>query len=253
MSRFAHILKDINERLVLPQPLKYRIMKEIAADLEDTFNVYVSKGLSATDAESKALAKIAADDTVIDQLMEIHETTARKILRKFSDNMRRRVEMSLWAALLVVVGVSVAALLLRSENLASSPFNWLTGGFILCMTGISAWKFYELYIKRDHNPQFIHRGLTLLIYICGLTMLLTTLGFFVGIQESISMIRGGFEMTEQSVEMFIRSITMISFGSLAAVFGAIVWLILSLKTMDIEDRENVFLFSKPIHNKGKLP
>jgi hypothetical protein len=251
MSRFTHILGGINKRLVLPQPLKYRIMKEIAADLEDTFQAYIGQGLSDTETESKALEKIAADDTVIEQLMEIHETPARKILRRLSDKMRRRIELTLWATLIVVVGFYITTFLFRSENLASSPFNWLTGAFIVCMSGISVWKCYHIYIKRDHNPQTIHRGLSLLIFISGLTMLMAILGFFTELQLSVSLSRDGKVITGQSVEILIRSITLISFGILAAVSGAIAWLILTLKTMDIEDRENVFLFSNPTHNKGK--
>ena len=65
MRRFGPILARLNERLVLPQPLKYRVLNEIAADLEDTFETYVSQGLGENEAEQKALTMIAADYRVI--------------------------------------------------------------------------------------------------------------------------------------------------------------------------------------------
>ena len=240
MRRFVPILKHINERLVLPQPLKYRIMKEIAADLEDTFIAYTEQGLGEDEAEAKALEKIATDDKVIDQLIEVHENPVRKILRRLSDKMQRRIEIALWTSLIVVVCVIVTALLMRSDNLAGSSFNWITGLFIICMFGISVSKYYELFIKRDHSVQSIHHGLLLLIFICCLTILIGTLGFFVELQESISMTRYEAEVSEKAVAFLLRSFTVICFSFVAAVSGAIVWLILTMKTLDIEDKENVF-------------
>ena len=241
MKRFASILKRINERLVLPQPLKYRILKEIAADLEDTFIVYIQRGLDEDEAEAKALEKIAADDNVIDQLIEVHETPVRKMLRRLSDKMRHRIEITLWISLLVIAGIFVTGLLISSDNFAGSPFNWLTGSFIICMFGISVSKYYELFIKRDHSVQSIHRGLPLLIFICCLTIMIGTLGFFFELQESVYTMAGfGAEEFNNGVVLLLQSFTVISFSFAAAIAGAIVWLLITLKTLNIEDKENAY-------------
>ena len=50
MNRFAETLAGINERLDIPQPRKYRIMQEIAADLEDVFEQYRSSGMTEQEA-----------------------------------------------------------------------------------------------------------------------------------------------------------------------------------------------------------
>ncbi|MFC1650821.1 hypothetical protein ACFL2X_04560 [Candidatus Latescibacterota bacterium] len=245
MNRFFPVLKRINERLVLPQPLKYRIMKEIAADLEDTFVVYIKKGLDEDAAKAKALEKIAADDGVIDQLIEVHETPFRKMLRRLSDKMQRRIEIGLWMSLLVIVGVFVTSLLSNSENLAGSHFNWITGALIICMFGISVSKYYEIYIKRDHTFQSIHRGLPLLIFISCMTILTGTLGFFVELQKALFEMAGfGLEEFNDAIVLFIRSFSVISFSFIAAAAGAITWLIMTMKTLNIEDNENEFLHSK---------
>ncbi|MFC1537979.1 hypothetical protein ACFL6H_01020 [Candidatus Latescibacterota bacterium] len=241
MKRFARILSHINERLVLPQPLKYRIMKEIAADLEDTFNTYTQKGFDENEAEQKALKKIAADDSVIEQLIEVHETPVRKILRRLSDKMLHRIEITLWISLIVIIGVIVSAFLFSSNNFSESPFNWLTGLFILSIFGISVSKYYELFIKREHTLITIHRGLSLLIFICCLTMLIGTLGFFVELQESVSISRYGESEFDTAIILLFRSFSVICFSYASAITGAIIWLILTLKTLNIEDKENEFL------------
>ncbi len=245
MRRFVPILKHINERLVLPQPLKYRIMKELAADLEDTFIAYTEQGLGENEAEAKALEKIAADDNVIDQLIEVHETPVRKMLRRLSDKMQHRVEVTLWISLLVIAGIFITGLLNSSDNFAGSPFNWLTGAFIICMFGISVSKYYGLFIKRDHSVQSIHRGLPLLIFICCLTIMIGTLGFFFELQESIYTMAGfGAEEFNNGTVLLLQSFTVICFSFSAAVAGAIIWLIMTIKTLNIEDKENAFLIFK---------
>jgi len=45
MDNFKPILKEINSKLDLPQPTKSRIILEIAADLNDTFDTYKKQGL----------------------------------------------------------------------------------------------------------------------------------------------------------------------------------------------------------------
>ena len=43
MKQFTALLKSINERLDLPQPTKSRIILEIAADLDDLYQLYLKK------------------------------------------------------------------------------------------------------------------------------------------------------------------------------------------------------------------
>ena len=245
MNRFAPILARLNQRLVLPQPLKYRIMKEIAADLEDTFDMYLQKGIGESDAEAKALEKIAADDSVINDLIEVHETPIRKMLRKLSDKTQYRMEAGLWISLLVLAGILVAGLLTRSKILAGSPFNWLTGGFIIGMFGISVTKYYELFIKKNHSLKCIHRELPLLIFISCLAVLTGTLGFFVEIQESIhTTMMSGSEWHTTAVTHLLRSFSVTSLSFATAVIGAVVWLIMTLKILTVEDQEHAFQFQE---------
>ena len=57
MTRFAPLLKSINDRLDLPQPTKSRIILEIAADLEDLYQFYQNQGMNESEAAQKAEEK----------------------------------------------------------------------------------------------------------------------------------------------------------------------------------------------------
>jgi hypothetical protein len=245
MSRFSPILSRMNEKLMLPQPLKYRIMKEIAADLEDTYAFYIGQGSTEAEAETKALEKVAADDGVIDQLIEIHESPIRKMLRKLSKKMRYTIEISLWLSLVALVGMVVYGLVLRSDTFAQSPFNWITGAFLVGMAGISGSKYYELYVKREYAIETIHRGLPLLIFISCLALLTSTLGFFVELQQSINITIGSWDTGQGGAARHLyRCLAVISFGFATAVIGAIMWFRMTLTVLSLEDHEHEGLLAE---------
>ena len=103
-------------------------------------------------------------------------------------------------------------------------------------------KYYELFIKKDHSIQNIHRFLFLLIFISCLASLIGILGFFMEVQQSINVIAfTGFQDIMTVTTPIFRSIAVICFGFAAAVAGAIMWLIFIMKTLDIEDQEYAFL------------
>lgn len=241
MKRFESVLARLNERLILPQPLKYRVLKEIDVDLEDTFEAYVNHGMSEQEAEQKALTKIAANDQVIEQLIEIHDTPVRKMLRKISSRTQIRLEVSLWLSLLVVVGALLARMMFSSAVFAGSVFNWGIGVVILIMISIILAKCYDLFIKCDHSLRHLHRGLPLLIYLSFAVIIFAIIGFFVEFQESlILLMEWNAEYTESAAIVMLRSFGIVSYGFAAAVIGAVMWLLLTMKTLTIEDHEHAF-------------
>ena len=60
MKQFTSLLKNLNSKIDLPQPKKSRMLLEIAADLNDMYNYYLAKGLTETEAVSRAI-RIAMD------------------------------------------------------------------------------------------------------------------------------------------------------------------------------------------------
>jgi hypothetical protein len=80
MNRFASLLREVNNRLNLPQPTKSRILLEMAGDLEDLYNFYRGQGLDENEAVQKAEEKIDASYEALAELVEIHQTSYRKLM-----------------------------------------------------------------------------------------------------------------------------------------------------------------------------
>ena len=45
MNRFANVLRQARDRLQVPEPSRTRILLEMASDLEDSYQFYLSQGL----------------------------------------------------------------------------------------------------------------------------------------------------------------------------------------------------------------
>ena len=65
MNRFISLLQRVNDKLDLPQPEKSRILLEIAADLQDMYQVYLDKGLGEEEAVKRTEEKFSWDITQI--------------------------------------------------------------------------------------------------------------------------------------------------------------------------------------------
>ncbi len=85
MDNFKPILKKINGQLDLPQPTKSRIILEVAADLNDAFNLYKNQGLTDSEATKKATNTFNLDKKNLNDLISIHQTSFRKWFDQLSE------------------------------------------------------------------------------------------------------------------------------------------------------------------------
>ncbi len=95
MKRFSGVLDDLNRRLDVPQPQKYRIIKEVADDLEDLYAYYIEQGVLPGEAEARAEEKLVADDETIRLLTRLNESSFNSLLRRFSRTVRLKSESQL--------------------------------------------------------------------------------------------------------------------------------------------------------------
>lgn len=179
MTRFQNLLTEINAKLELPQPLKSRIIWEIADDIEETFKAYIKRGLSEEDAETKTKDKFTLSETAIIELTQIHLTPYRRWLDKFS-----RGAQSKWEKFLLII---IFTLILSSlaKVVYSTPFFVNASYFIypiltalLFATILFIVKFYQLYIKKDHHIKKLRNGLDWILYSCGMILFLGVFGYF---------------------------------------------------------------------------
>ena len=82
MNRFATVLQRMSCRLTVSQPLKSRILLEMAGDLEELYTHYRSQGLGEQDAVRKAEEKIEAGDETIKLLTYMNDTSVKRFMRR---------------------------------------------------------------------------------------------------------------------------------------------------------------------------
>lgn len=179
MKRFTDLLTGINSKLNLPQPLKSRIIWEIAGDIEDTFNAYLERGLSEEDAESRTRDKFALSDSSIEELTGIHLTPYRRWLGRLSQSGQSKWEKSLFAIIFILVLLSITRVVYSTpffEN--ASYFVYPILALLLFTTILFFVKFYQFYIKKDHDIKKIRKGLDWILYLCVAIFFLGIAGYF---------------------------------------------------------------------------
>ena len=256
MNRFAPLLKKTNDKLNLPQPTKSKIVLEIAADLDDLFHFYLKKGLSEDEAIQKAQEKFAVSDEALSQLIRIHESAFRKFLNKLSAQAQTWWERAaLVVALMFIAVLSTRQIAGAQFFLQASIFIWPILGIAFLAIILSLVKFYNLYIKRDHNIKKLRAGLTFILFLGGLNLFLGVCGYFAEMYSAGSytiLPGGGFiaivcnvfdsdDMLVHITDPFIRSSSVGMISMLVTIFLALSWFLLMNKVLKIEQAESAFL------------
>ena len=100
------LLREINSRLDIPQPLKSRVILEISGDIEDTFDYYINKGFTESDAEKITLDKFSLSEESLAELINLHTSQYKSWLNNLSENTRAIWEKTLLSLVMMIVLVS---------------------------------------------------------------------------------------------------------------------------------------------------
>lgn len=243
MKRFTEILRQTNERLDLPQPIKSRIILEMAADLEDLYQFHRNRGLDESDALREAKDAFNLSPGALEQLVEIHTTPFRRFLDRLSAQAQTFWERIFLALLLVFFAVFIGPSLLRSEMLVhAGVFLWPIAGTTFAALYLATRKIYDLYIKKDHRVRPLRRGLTLLIALAGVDVVIGIQGFIFLVHSSFTLflITTG-PMNQDLGKWMIQSSATAVVSLLVAIITAVIWFVLANKVAAIERAEVVYL------------
>jgi len=248
MNRFALLLKSINEKLDLPQPRKSRILLEIAADLEDLFDVYRTKGFSEAEAMRKAEEKFVLNEEAIFELIQIHESVFRRFLDKLSEQAKTRWERALLIVILLfIVAFGAKQTLTVQFFLQASKFIWLVLGIALSAAILSLAKFYNIYLEKDHRITKLHTGLPAFLFLAGASLVIGAYGLFIELYLSACKMIDHAEKTFFfTIQWLVKSSSLIVFSLLVAIFAALIWFIFYNKVKKIERAEITFLLRDQI-------
>jgi hypothetical protein len=243
MSKFSGLLREISERLDLPQPDKSHILLEIASDLDDMYRFFLEKGLGEEEAARRAEERLDLSDAALEELVEIHESGMRKLLGRISEQARTRWERVLLAMAVIVVAAYSGRRILSAELYEqASRFVWPILLFALAALVITIWQIYKLYIKKDHDIRTLGVGLPWLITPGAGCLLTGLIGMLYEFHRSVRM---AVDEVDRSlvflIECALRCSAMMMVGLVTAIAIGIVWFVLMNKVRSIEMAEAAWL------------
>ncbi len=256
MNPFSNLLKNLNSKIELPQPAKSRILLEIAADLNDTYHLYLKRGLSETDAANKAREKFELSDEIIADLSKIHSGVFRQWIEKAMGKKQALWEKVLFVTFFLFLLISTLFIFI------STPFFARASVFVypiltVLIMAILLWliKFYQLYLKNDHNVKRLHSGLNLFKIFGTVNLFLGMFGYFIEIYLSkaeihflgplfILFIKDVHKTLPSLVELMFRNASLILVCMLALMITAIFWLNIKQKINNIEQAEAAMLLNE---------
>lgn len=177
MTHFKETLNQINQRLDLPQPVRSRVLLEIAADLEDVEQHFLDQGLPPRTARRKAIDHCDLSDEALAQLVQVHMSWYRRFLDRLSAQAQTRWERALLLVLLAFVAAATGPLVLSLRVFdTASPIVWpLLGIAVGAVVGCGV-KFYTLYLKQDHDGRRLRTGMPAILALAGLNLALGVFG-----------------------------------------------------------------------------
>ncbi len=261
MNRFSKLLNEINKKLDLPQPHKSRIMLELSADLNDTYEYYLDKGLTPENAMKQAEEKFAPTNKSMEELTMTHQTNFRKFVDKVSQYQIKAWETGMLCVVMIsLVFLSMTVVSSDEPGQLSSVYNWPILGFIIVATLIFVYKIYTLYIKQDHRISQLRRGLNWLLVLSGMSLVTASMGYLIDLYSlsetpfiflnNIMMMTITMtdqitpELLVQIAQWFSQTMAMIMFGMLSSIISAVFWFILENKVIKIEIAESSYLLSE---------
>ncbi len=235
MNQFAPTLKKINEKLDLPQPIKSRIILEIAADMEDAYLLYLEQGMSEREAMAKVKETFAITDSALRELTEIHQTFFRRVLGKFSEQAANRWErVVLFVVFLFIAAISAKTLTTTPFFSQASKFVFPICGFFLGIMLIAKIKFYQLYIRKDHNVKKLRRWMSWIAILGIVNLIISLTG---GVFEFLALPNPSGDIFYESLRQMIKFATVGMVGSLVTILTAIIYFFLNSKIQKIEQAE----------------
>ena len=179
MENFKTVLREINDNLDLPQPTKSRIILEIAADLNDAFNMYKQQGLDDKEASLKAKTTFKLNKKNLNDLIKIHQTPFRKWFDQLSERGQNMLERTIFSIIMILVVISGFYTAFASKIvLEVSSFIWIIFVVFLVALTLFILKVYHIYIKRDHTLEKIKRGVSGLLILSASVIILCVIGYF---------------------------------------------------------------------------
>jgi hypothetical protein len=243
MNPFARELQHLDARLDLPQPARSRVLLEIAADLEDLYQLLMSEGRGEAESRRRAVEMLDLSDAALHDLARVHASPLRRLLDRLGERGRGRVERGALVVILGLILVGGGRPLLSLDVFArASQGTWIVAALTVVALGIALSKLYLLQIRQDHRPRRLRRGLALLP---GLALACVATGF--GVQwvelwlaaRRVAPAPGDY--LPHLVDWALRGSATLIVSFHAAILCALLWFVIERRIARIERHEAALL------------
>ncbi len=239
MKGFEEEIRRVAEGLGLPQPVRSRILMELASDLEDLAEALRGQGTSEAEARRRALDALLPSPEALAELRGVHRPLYQRLVDRFSERARHRVERLLLAATAAVaLGIGIGAL--ARIHLLSSPslFVWPLLGLAVLVVGLGSGKMLQLYVVKDHALRRLRRGMFLLPVLAGATVSVGLIGLVLDFYATAAGIEADVRLqTPLLLDWVRRDMPMLALALLVAVLAGLFWFVASVRIAHIEQAE----------------
>jgi hypothetical protein len=245
MRRFAGALRDISERVSLPYPARARVLIEIAGDLDAVYASFRARGATPDEAEREALERVDLSDDALRALVRIHGGW----LRRLSDALAERAG-SRWEAALVGLLV-LGTIVLSGAVLEAAPMSRAAGSALLPVAAaavaawaVGAWKAHRLWLRGDHRPRGLRRGMGTLLALTLLQLFLAFEGVGATGLGAVRAIRLEPAMAgPATLAWLLSALALLVMGTSLTLLAGLVWFLLLGKVASIERAEAATLLA----------
>jgi hypothetical protein len=243
MTRFGDVLRTTSERLRLPQPAKSRILLEIAADMEDLYELHLADGASPEEARRRAIEQCDLSDDALAELVRVHTTGLRRFLDELGERTRNRWERAALIAFVLFLAI-VAGRQLLFANLFTTAGRFVFPVVLMTVVAIVLFvrKLYGLHIRKDHDVRRLRAGLTPLLALGAMNVLVGGYGYGIELYVALKAAApAAGSVLPILVAWLLSGSALLIVTFLAAILCGLLWFVLANSVARIEQAEAAVL------------
>lgn len=239
MRRFAAVLRNIDKVLDIPQPSRSRVILEIAADMQDLYEHYISQGLDDEQAHRRTVEEFDLSAGEIAAIARAHDSPLKRFLDRLSVRTRGFLERTALALTLIPVAL-VGYRLTQSGGLFRDCGIWvwplLAGAVAALALGVSKW--YGLFVVKEHNVRAVRKRLDTVLFIALGQLGTGFVGMYVGLFQTWVTSSADKAMTTLYLARWLqRSSALLSATMIVALVSSLIWIVNSGKAVSVEQYE----------------
>jgi hypothetical protein len=247
VRRFVPALRRVASELRVPEPIRSRILLEMAADLEALYDHFRAQGIDEDEATRLTEERILASPEALRDLVAVHTTLYQRVAASAAGRLRWGFDLLLFATGVVpMIVLAAAAAATQLGSLGDAPLLAPILALAAAVAALSLGKAFQLFVRRERSTARLYRGLPTLVWLGALGAALGTLGFFWSVHSlAIALATGAVPEPAQRVaaEQVARDGTLCLLGLLLAFAAGLVWSVLVARAGMIEQQESATLLA----------